>query len=112
MALCDTHIVEGVRPIVGWTHRFVDAVEGADDHDLRWRCSLLAALSIALADAGDPVGAASRALTSFQHAEALLRRAMEAADAGRAVVKEVRSILRRIVRDASVNTLLCSMHPR
>lgn len=69
--------------------RFADALEAAGDPDLRWRYSFLAAVSLALGDAGDAVGAAARIAAGFQHAEAYAKREGELVEAARAVVNEV-----------------------
>lgn len=69
--------------------RFADALEAAQDHDLRWRYTLLAAVSLALGDAGDAIGAAARAATGFQHAEAYALREKELAVAARGDLNEV-----------------------
>lgn len=70
-------------------NRFADALEAAGDPDLSWRYSFLAAVSLALGDAGDAVGAAARIAVGFQHAEAYAKREGELAEAARAVVNEV-----------------------
>lgn len=71
-------------------YRFADALEGADDPDLRWRYYILSAASLALLDAGDAPGAAARAAAGFQHAEAYALREGEAAEKARGVLSEVR----------------------
>ena len=75
--------------LVPYPRRFADALETAEDPDLRWRYTMQAAASLALADFGDVAGAAARAATSFQHAEAYALKEGELAEATNDTLREV-----------------------
>ncbi|CAM9269015.1 unnamed protein product [Scytosiphon promiscuus] len=70
--------------------RFSDALEASNDSDLRWRCNLLMAVSLALGDKGDASAAAAKAALSVQHAEDLARGEREAADIARGRLNEAK----------------------
>lgn len=69
--------------------RFSEALEAAEDSDLRWRSNLLIAVSLALGDAGDANAASVKAALGLQHAEAFALRERESAEAARGVLNEV-----------------------
>ncbi len=70
-------------------NRFSDALEAAGDQDLRWRCTFLTAVSLALGDRGDSNAALAKAALGLEHAEALAQREGETAAAARRVLNEV-----------------------
>lgn len=72
------------------SNRFSGALEASEDSDLRWRCNLLMAVSLALGDKGDANAAAAKAALSLQHAEELARVERKAAEVARGVLNEVR----------------------
>ena len=78
------------------TKRFADALEAAQDQDLRWRYTLLAATSLALEDAGDVSGAIARATAGFQHAEAYALREGKAVEVARGALNEVSAFRVRV----------------
>lgn len=69
--------------------RFADALETAEDPDLKWRCTMLTAVSLALRDSGDVEGSAARAATCLKHAEAFAIDEGELAQKAQGVLSEV-----------------------
>lgn len=73
------------------TIRFSDALEAAGDADLRWRCTLLIAVSLAVGDKGDAAAASAKGALGLQNAEAFAQRERETAEAAYGVLNEVGS---------------------
>eukprot|EP00903_Cladosiphon_okamuranus_P014428 g13389.t1 len=70
--------------------RLSDALEATMDADLRWRCTLLTAVSLALGDKGDASAASAKAALALQHAETLALREAETTDGARDVLNEAK----------------------
>lgn len=81
---CFLHVADTSRKT-----RFSGALEATDDADLRWRYTLLTAVSLALGDKGDATAASAKAALGLQHAEALALREGGTAEAARGVLNEV-----------------------
>lgn len=86
-------VAENWKPRGGFfRNRFSDALEAADDQDLRWRCTFLTAVSLAIGDKGDANAALAKATLGLQHAETFAMREGETASAARRVLNEVRLV--------------------